>query len=208
MVTHAHDGAQMTRGRTAAVAVGETAPDGEIAPRGQPATAQAPDAGLPGPAADGSSSVAIGELLSWAEQLRSSIAALTALRADLDEQILRIVSTPGPPARPTDSAPVRSAHAPVPTPHHRVFDGVVTLDVGPFPDFTAVAKFTRAIQRVPGLGDASVTAFSGERAHVEIDLGQPIALGREMRSVVPFNVAIVETQPGHLKVDLSNGALR
>jgi hypothetical protein len=103
---------------------------------------------------------------------------------------------------PEPTAGSTTARLPVPMPHDRIFEGRVLVDAGPFLDIAAVTAFQQALERVPGARDVDVTALELDRAHVELDLSDPVALGREIRAVFPFNFAIFEAGHGRLSINV------
>lgn len=108
---------------------------------------------------------------------------------------------------PARTAPPAGVRLPVPMPHDRLFDGHVLVDAGPFLDIAAVTAFQRALEVVPGARGVDVTALDLDRAHLELDLTDPVALGREIRAVFPFNFAIFEAGHGRLSINVDTASL-
>jgi hypothetical protein len=126
--------------------------------------------------------------------------AATAEPARSGDAVARV-----PSAAPT--APPAGVRLPVPMPHDRLFDGHVLVDAGPFLDIAAVTAFQRALEAVPGARGVDVTALDLDRAHLELDLTDPVALGREIRAVFPFNFAIFEAGHGRLSINVDTASL-
>jgi hypothetical protein len=108
-----------------------------------------------------------------------------------------------PPASPTSAPTDGSRRLPVPAPHDRIFEGHVLVDAGPFLDIAAVMTFQHALEAVPGARAVDVTALDLDRAHLELELSDPVALGREIRGVFPFNFAIFEAGHGRLSINVA-----
>jgi hypothetical protein len=92
-------------------------------------------------------------------------------------------------------------------PHDRLFEGRVLVDAGPFRDIPAVTAFQRALEQIPGACGVDVTALDADRAHVELELTDPVALGRQIRAVFPFNFAIFEAGHGRLSINVDTASL-
>jgi hypothetical protein len=114
------------------------------------------------------------------------------------------------PDQPSDAyrGPVspRGTGWPIPLPHDRLFGGRVLVDAGPFVDIDAVTVFRHALEMVSGARSADVIALELDRAHVQLELTDPVALGREIRAVFPFNFAIFSAGDGRLSIDLDLSA--
>jgi hypothetical protein len=157
----------------------------------------------------------IDELSSIRDEIES--AATPPARARTPQPAPRVVAPPteayGP--RPRDPQPARlppaspmastdgSRRLPVPMPHDRIFEGHVLVDAGPFLDIAAVMTFQHALEAVPGTRAVDVTALDLDRAHLELELSDPVALGREIRAVFPFNFAIFEAGHGRLSINVA-----
>ncbi|HEY5196083.1 MAG TPA: hypothetical protein VIJ51_03545 [Solirubrobacteraceae bacterium] len=128
---------------------------------------------------------------------------------------------PGPltgdwaPADPTDDSastpdnvyPAAGVRLPVPMPHDRIFEGRVLVDAGPFLDIAGVTAFQHALELVPGARAVDVTALDLDRAHLELELTDPVALGREIRAAFPFHFAIFEAGHGRLSINVDASSL-
>jgi hypothetical protein len=162
-----------------------------------------------------SSSEGLARLAGWTERLGRLVAELAALRSEVDEGVTR----PGRRARRQPRAPVASGQAatkpavsqrvwptpvPVPVPYDRMLTGRVNVDAGPFSDITAVSNFDRALQRIPAAHGITLTGFADDRARFAVQLGEPVALGRAIRGVVPFNFAMFDPGDGTLAINLTD----
>lgn len=150
--------------------------------------------------------VSLSDLTLWRQHLRRGLGELTGLGVELDAAIARLETSSHPAAAdpvPAVAIPAATASAPpVPTPHDRIFEGRVLVDAGPFVDIAAVTTFHQALEHVTGARDVYVTGFDFNRALVELELDEPVALGREIRAVLPFNFAIFEAGRGRLAINV------
>jgi hypothetical protein len=169
---------------------------------GAPAT-PAPPRRVPAPAVR---TLTVAELSGWRERLRDAVAHLTALQAEIHARIVEAGPPAADPFLPARAPIDPSSGAPVPTPHDRIFDGRVTVDAGPFLDVADVSTFQRALEQVAGAAEVYVTGFELNRAVFELDLAQPVALGREIRAALPFNFAIFEAGHGRLAINVDAAA--
>jgi hypothetical protein len=187
-----------------------TANDGPPAPGPSPAASAADadaTAAVDATGGDGASTEsAAGMLAGWSEALGRLVADLSALQSDLDDQVARRAGERSSAVAPAAAIPSDTSATvwptAVPAPYDRVFIGHLTVDVGPFADITAVGNFQRALHRIPATRDAYLTAFAGDRATFDVELGGPVALGRSIRGVVPFNFVMLETAPSVISLNL------
>ena len=56
----------------------------------------------------------------------------------------------------------------------------VSVDVGPFEDFSQLVRFEDAANAIGGTGDISIKRFSGGRARIDVALSEPVDLLREL----------------------------
>jgi hypothetical protein len=84
---------------------------------------------------------------------------------------------------PGGIAPGGIAHAPKPP---DVFEGSVSLRVGPLRDISQVDTLEIALLQVPGAERVEVKEFAGSDAVAVIKLFQPVPLIEELRRVLPF----------------------
>ncbi len=101
----------------------------------------------------------------------------------------------GMPPEPWQPAPVASLD-------DTVIDGAITVDAGPFTDIGSLSGFEQALAVVPGVRDVYVRGFEGNRAMIDVTLGQPVALGAELRRVCPISFTITAVDAGRLSVSV------
>ena len=106
------------------------------------------------------------------------------------------VAGPWPPARSAASAGLDTT----------VLDGVIAVDAGPFSDIATLSGFEQALGSVPGVRDVYVRGFEGSRALIEVTLGQPVALGAELRRTARVAFTIAQADAGRLTVAIEPGA--
>jgi hypothetical protein len=58
--------------------------------------------------------------------------------------------------------------------------GRVSVDIGPFADFSQLVRFEDAANAIGGTGDISIKRFSGGRARIDVALSEPVDLLREL----------------------------
>ena len=56
----------------------------------------------------------------------------------------------------------------------------VSVDIGPFADFSQLVRFEDAANSIGGTGDISIRRFSGGRARIDVGLSEPVDLLREL----------------------------
>lgn len=56
----------------------------------------------------------------------------------------------------------------------------VSVDIGPFDDFSQLVRFEDAANAIGGTGDISIKRFSGGRARIDVALSEPVDLLREL----------------------------
>ena len=56
----------------------------------------------------------------------------------------------------------------------------VSVDIGPFEDFSQLVRFEDAANAIGGTGDISIKRFSGGRAQIDVALSEPVDLLREL----------------------------
>ena len=56
----------------------------------------------------------------------------------------------------------------------------VSVDVGPFEDFSQLVRFEDAANAIGATGDISIQRFSGGRARIDVSLSEPVDLLREL----------------------------
>jgi hypothetical protein len=78
----------------------------------------------------------------------------------------------------------------------------VTVDVGPFQDFSQLVSFEDAANAIAGTGEISIRRFSGGRAEVDIDLDAPIDLLRELEQRFDLAFEVRASEGDEIVLDL------
>lgn len=71
-----------------------------------------------------------------------------------------------------------------------VYEGVVSVEVGPFSDFSQLVRFEDAAKSIAGAADISVKRFSKGRATLEVRLTDPVELLIELGERAPFEFSV------------------
>jgi HAMP domain-containing protein len=79
-----------------------------------------------------------------------------------------------------------------------VFEGSVSLRIGPLRDISQVDTLEIALLQVPGAEHVEVKEFAGRDAVAVIKLFQPVPLVEELRRVLPFQFEVAAGQPDAL----------
>jgi hypothetical protein len=56
----------------------------------------------------------------------------------------------------------------------------ISVDIGPFADFSQLVRFEDAANAIGATGDISIKRFSGGRAQIDVALSEPVDLLREL----------------------------
>jgi hypothetical protein len=110
--------------------------------------------------------------------------------------------TPGPKQGQTDvpGQGPRSAIDP-----STLFDGLVEIEVGPLADFAQLVGFEDAVRSISAVAECTVKRFAKGRATLELRLGWPVALVRELEQRVPFPFAVRDLEPARVVLDVTDG---
>jgi hypothetical protein len=104
------------------------------------------------------------------------LAALTGALDRLGAETTEELSDDAPAsAGPDEASLIAGGARPAPADGHRV-----SVDVGPFRDFSQLVSFEDAANSIGAAGEISIRRFSEGRASIEVDLEQPIDLLREL----------------------------
>lgn len=82
-----------------------------------------------------------------------------------------------------------------------LFEGLITLEIGPLGDFSQLVGFEDAVGRL-GAQEISVQRFSEGRATVSMRLDEPVDLLRELEETAPFDFNIRRTADDNLILDV------
>lgn len=77
-------------------------------------------------------------------------------------------------------------------PRPSVFQGSVSLRVGPLGDISQVDTLEIALLQVPGAEQVEIKEFAGRDAVAEIRLYQPVRLVEELHRVLPFSFEVTQ----------------
>jgi hypothetical protein len=83
-----------------------------------------------------------------------------------------------------------------------LFDGVVEIEIGPLGDFSKLVGFEDAANAIGATTEISVKRFSEGRATLEMRLGEPVELLRELEERAPFEFTVRDQRGGHLTLDV------
>jgi len=87
-----------------------------------------------------------------------------------------------------------------------LFEGLVEVEVGPLADFSQLVSFEDAAAAIGGTSEISVKRFAKGRATLELRLGQPVALLRELEERAPFDFVVRDTRDDKVILDVEDGA--
>jgi hypothetical protein len=82
-----------------------------------------------------------------------------------------------------------------------LFEGLITLEIGPLGDFSQLVGFEDAVGRL-GASEISVQRFSEGRATLSMHLDEPVELLRELEESAPFDFNIRRTADDSLILDV------
>ncbi len=125
-------------------------------------------------------------------------AALSAQPTDATGPVAAAAGGPSAAARPGPDAggaadPPPSAHTP----------GVL-VDVGPFPSFSAVNRFHAAIAAAPGVSDATIVAFRGNRLALRVAHPDGLQLAADLAGLGLGSVRVLAAERGRLALALGD----
>jgi ABC-type transporter Mla subunit MlaD len=83
-----------------------------------------------------------------------------------------------------------------------VFQGLVEVEVGPLSDFSQLVGFEDAASAIGAAREISVKRFTQGRATLELNLGEPVELLRELEERAPFEFKVRDTREGRVVLDL------
>lgn len=88
------------------------------------------------------------------------------------------------------------------------FEGEVEVEIGPLKDFAALSSIEDAANEIGAAGEIKVKGFSGGRATLSMDLGEPVELLRELeeRAALEFHVRSLQDDRVVLDVDADDEA--
>jgi hypothetical protein len=115
---------------------------------------------------------------------------------------------PKPPAKSKPAKAKPTASKPVAEIEDGVLEGEIEVEIGPLADFAQLAGFEDAAKAIDGAGEIKVKRFSGGRATLSVDLGEPIDFLRELDQHAPlgFKVRSLNKERVVLDVDADQAA--
>lgn len=78
----------------------------------------------------------------------------------------------------------------------------VSVDVGPFSDFSQLVSFEDAANAIEGAGEISIRRFSGGRASIDVDLEGPVDLLRELEQRCDLDFEVRANGSGEIVLDV------
>lgn len=78
----------------------------------------------------------------------------------------------------------------------------VSVDVGPFSDFSQLVSFEDAANAIGATGEISIRRFSGGRASIDVDLSEPIDLLRELERRCDFDLSLRDRTEDEIVLDI------
>jgi hypothetical protein len=83
-----------------------------------------------------------------------------------------------------------------------VFEGLVEVEVGPLEDFSQLVGFEDAANGIAPGSEISVKRFAKGRATIEMNLGEPVELLRELEERAPFEFRVRDLRADRVVLDL------
>lgn len=80
--------------------------------------------------------------------------------------------------------------------------GRVSVDVGPFEDFSQLVSFEDAANAIGATGEISIRRFSGGRANIDVDLSEPIDLLEELEQRCDLRFDVRRRSDDEIVLDL------
>ena len=78
----------------------------------------------------------------------------------------------------------------------------VSVDIGPFEDFSQLVRFEDAANAIGATGDISIKRFSGGRARIDVALSEPVDLLRELEENSDLEFKVRSRTDDELILDL------
>jgi hypothetical protein len=83
-----------------------------------------------------------------------------------------------------------------------LFQGLVEVEVGPLSDFAQLVGFEDAANGIGAAREISVKRFAKGRATIEMNLGEPVELLRELEERAPFEFQVRDMREGRVVLDV------
>lgn len=117
----------------------------------------------------------------------------------LEDAIDRVASEWEPESEATDAA---SSNGGPPVRERRR----VSVDVGPFADFSQLVRFEDAANSIGATGDISIKRFSEGRARIDVSLSEPVDLLRELEARCDLEFRVRRAADDELVLDVGEAA--
>jgi hypothetical protein len=78
----------------------------------------------------------------------------------------------------------------------------VSVDIGPFDDFSQLVRFEDAANAIGATGDISIKRFSGGRARIDVALSEPVDLLRELEDNCDLDFSVRSQDDDELVLDI------
>ncbi len=85
-----------------------------------------------------------------------------------------------------------------------LFEGRVELGVGPFYDIGSLSGFERQVAKVPYASDVAVRRFEASHAVLDLNLGAPVALVSELRTLLSIGFSVREISGSRLMLSFDD----
>jgi len=127
------------------------------------------------------------------------------LLAALDDAIARVATDWEPEDAVADTAPANEAVEAVRS-GARAERRRVSVDVGPFEDFSQLVRFEDAANAIGATGDISIKRFSEGRARIDVALSEPVDLLRELEERSDLEFKVRSAADDEIVLDLGDSA--
>lgn len=82
----------------------------------------------------------------------------------------------------------------------------ISVDVGPFEDFSQLVRFEDAANAIGATGDISIKRFSEGRARIDVALSEPVDLLRELEERCDLEFKVRSTSDDEIVLDVDDAA--
>ena len=80
----------------------------------------------------------------------------------------------------------------------------VSVDIGPFADFSQLVRFEDAANAIGATGDISLKRFSGGRAQIDVGLNEPVDLLRELEASCDLEFRVRSRNDDEIVLDVDD----
>jgi hypothetical protein len=110
-----------------------------------------------------------------------------------------------PPGEPAPTPLTRSASGRVALATGQLGDSRrISVDVGPFADFSQLVRYEDAASSIGGTGDISIKRFSGGRARIDVALSEPVDLLRELEESCELDFRVRSQNGDEIVLDVDD----